>query len=310
MRLRRGVGRAHLLLATLALAGAGASSGLAQAPTEASVPVTFTVTAVGGGEAPALSKTDVQLFVENERRPVGRWASDADLHLAILIDDAVARGAAERWSELRQFILAQPAETRVAVGYLRNHVAVMAQDFTTDHEAAAAALRAPRGVGGPSSPYRGVADLLSRWPRSGPRRSILLISPGADFFRGVHQGPALRDVDPLIQTAQTLNVNVWTIFYPGGGHRGRNFTHVSNGQDNLARLADETGGEFHTSGPGEPASLTPYLDEVAAHLGRQSLLTFAAVPGKSRRRVGVYVRAEAPDVEFLFPSAVDVPAAK
>jgi hypothetical protein len=308
MRTWRGVGRAHLLLGVLSLAGTASSR--AQTPAEAPRPVTFTVTAIGGEGGAALSKADLQLFVENERRPVVGWAVDDDLHLAILVDDAVAGGAADRWSELRQFILAQPATTRVAVGYLRNHVAVMAQDFTTDHEAAAAALRSPRGVGGASSPYRAALDLLSRWPKSGPRRSILLVSPGVDFFQGVHQGPDLRDVDPLVRAAQTLNVNAWTVFYPGGGHRGRNFTHVRNGQENLARLADATGGESFTGGPGEPASLQPYLDEIAARLGRQSLLGFAAAPGESGRHVSVDVRTEAPDVELLFPSAVHVPAAK
>lgn len=307
MRTRRGVGWAHLLLGALALAGAGPV--WAQAPSP-EAPVTFTVTAVSEESAAPLPMTAVQLLVENERRPVAAWTRDESLHLAILVDDAAARGAADRWGELRQFILAQPATTHVGVAYLRNHVAVMAQDFTTDHEAAAAALRAPRGVGGASSPFRGTTDLLSRWPRSAPRRSVLLISPGVDFFQGVHQGPALREIDPLVRAAQALNVNVWTIFYPGGGHRGRNYTHVRNGQENLSRLADATGGVSYTSGPAEPATLKPYLDDVAALLRSQSLLSFAAPPGTSGRHVAVDVRTEDPGVEILFPSAVHVPAAR
>jgi hypothetical protein len=66
----------------------------------------------------------------------------------------------------------------------------------------------------------------------------------------------------------------------------------------------------YTSGPGEPATLKPYLDDVAALLRSQSLLSFAAPPGTSGRHVAVDVRTEDPDVELLYPSAVHVPAAR
>ncbi len=75
------------------------------------------------------------------------------------------------------------------MAYLRNHAPNLVQDFTTDHEAAASALRAPRGAGGASNPYRAALELVERWPRDGQRRSILLLSPGVDFFQGIHQGP-------------------------------------------------------------------------------------------------------------------------
>lgn len=309
MRARRGIARAYPFLGALSLACAGSS--WAQAPTEAPRPVTFTVTTVSAESAPALSKADVQLFLGSERKPVDGWAEDDNLHLAILIDDSIARGAADNWNDLRQFIMALPAATRVAVGYLRFGVATLAQDFTTDHEAAGRALRAPMGAAGSSSsPYVATLDLLRRWPKAGPRRSILLISTGVDFFAGRHQGPILPDVDPLIRRAQVQNTNIWAVFYPGGGHRARNFTHVLNGQENLARLAEATGGLLFALGPGVPASLKPHFDEIAAHLSRQHLLTFMAVRGEKGRHVDVNVRTEVPDAELLAPSAVFLPAAK
>lgn len=309
MRLRRGIARAYPFLGALSLACAGSS--WAQAPTEASRPLTFTVTTVSGESAPALSKADVQLFLGNERKPVAGWAEDDNLHLAILIDDTIAVGAADNWNDLRQFIMAQPATTHVAVGYLRFGVATLARDFTTDHDAAASALRAPMGAAGSSSsPYVATMDLLRRWPNAGPRRSILLISTGVDFFAGRHQGPILPDVDPLIRRAQVQNTNIWAVFYPGGGHRGRKFTHVLNGQENLARLAEATGGELFALGPGVPASLKPHFDDIAARLGRQHLLTFMAVRGEKGRHVDVSVRTEVPDTELFAPSAVFLPAAK
>jgi hypothetical protein len=78
--------------------------------------------------------------------------------------------------------------------------AVIAQDFTTDHALAAKALRIPRGQFGiGSSPYLAVIDWLKRWPDTGSRRSLLLISrasirfaaPG-DHFIGCGHGSLER----------------------------------------------------------------------------------------------------------------------
>jgi hypothetical protein len=305
MRTPRGVVWAYPFLAALLLACA--SSSRAQTAPAASRPITFTVTSVDGEGAQPLSKADVQLFLAGERRPIESWSEGKELHLAILIDDAVASDVTRHFEDLRELIRAQPETTRVAVGYLRDNVTTLAQGFTTNHEAAANALRAPAGVGGRSSPYKATIHLLQRWPESGPRRSILLISPGVDFRRGERVGPVLPEVAPLIDLAQQLNTNIWTVFYPGGGHRGRNFTHVTNGQENLSHLAEATGAEFFASGPGAPVSLKGYLDEIAAHLGHQRLLTFTAGAVDSARHVEVDVRTERPGAQLLLPSAVYLP---
>jgi len=300
--MRRGIGWAFLLGSALCLARAPASS----AQTQAARLATFTVSAVDREGGTALSKGDVRLFVAGKERPVESLATSDALPLALLIDDSVAQGGADQWNELRQFIQAQPATTQIAVAYLRDNVATLARDFTTDRALAAAALRAPQGVGGRSSPYLATLDLLRRWPESGPRRSILLISPGVDFRRGERASIALPEVEPLVARAQALNTNVWAVFYPGGGHRGRNFTHVKNGQENLARLAEATGGELFVSGPGAPGSLRPYLDEVSAHLGSQQLPSFAPARGESGRHVVDDVRTQVQGVQLLAPSAVYV----
>src|SRR5271165_1011579 len=127
----------------------------AQSKTASSGAVTFTVTAVGKKEsAPPIGKDDVELFQSKERKQIGDWKKGDQLYLAILIDDSIDTGAGNQWDYLKEFILAQPPATYIAVGYLRNNSTQIAQDFTQNHELAAKALRLPIGIGGiGSSPY-------------------------------------------------------------------------------------------------------------------------------------------------------------
>jgi hypothetical protein len=284
----------------------------AQAMPAASGNVTFTVTAVGKKEsAPPIAKDDVQLFLGKERKQIGDWRKDDNLFLAILIDDSIDNGAASNWNDLKEFIMAQPPTVRIAVGYIRNNSTMLAQDFTPSHELAAKALRIPIGTSAiGSSPYLGTMDLLKRWPQTGPRRSILLISSGVDFFRGPGSGPMYPDVDPLVQRAQRQNTNIWTVYYPSAGHHGRSFYLTSNAQNNLGKLSDQTGAESYYLGGGVPVSLKPYFDEIGMHLSNQYLLTFAGSGGSKGKYQSVKVKTEVADVEFLTPSAVYLPPSK
>ncbi len=285
--------------------------GTAQAQTKAAASgtATFTVTAVGKKEGtPPISKDDVQFFTGKERKQIVDWKKDDNLFLAILIDDSIANAAAGQWSDLKEFIMAQPATTHIAVGYIRDNATQVAQDFTTDHELASKALRIPIGIPAiGSSPYLGTMDMLKRWPQTGPRRSILLISSGEDFFRGPGFGPFSPDLDSLIQRAERQNTNIWSIYYPSAGHHGRSFYYVSNGQNNLAKLSDDTGAEMFYLGFGAPVSLKPYFDEIAEHLSNQYLLTFASSGGPKGKYQIVKVKTELPEVEFLTPASVFLP---
>jgi hypothetical protein len=261
---------------------------------------TITVTAIGKKDAapPAISKDDVQLTVGKERKQIAAWEKGDSLGLAILIDDSLDTGAASQWSDLKDFIMAQGPNTAVAVAYFSNSTATIAQDFTTDHAMAAKALRIPRGaIGGGSSPYLAVIDWLKRWPTNGSRRSLLLISSGIDYFRG-NWGPYYPDVDTAISSAQKQNINLWSIYYPGIGHRSRSFALANMGQNNLSKMTDEAGGETYYLGYGAPVSFKPYLDEIHMHLNNQYLLTFAGDGGTKGRLVRVQFKTELPDVEF------------
>jgi hypothetical protein len=309
MKTERDFAKVGALVGAMLLAGAGTIMAQTPAPAETPHPVTFTVTSVGGQSTP-VSKADVKLLLRNNATPVDGWAQDDNLFLAILIDDSIDRGAASNWNDLRAFIMEQPATTQIAVGYLSNNGTRLAQDFTANHQLAADALRVPMGLRGPSSPYLATLDLLRRWPNTGPRRSIILISSGFDYFRGASSGPTFPDVVPLIQLAQTQNTNIWAVYFPSATRRGRSFNYAWTGQNNLSRVADETGGELFALGTGMPVSLKPHFDQIFTHLRNQYLLTFGAVRERRGRHVRVDVRTEVPDAEFFTPAAVFVPAAK
>jgi hypothetical protein len=285
-------------------------SGYAQTKAPAPGVVTFTVTAVGKKqEAPPISKDDVQLFQGKERKQIADWKKGDALFLAILIDSSIDTGAGGQWDYLKEFINAQPGNTIIALGYMQNNTIQVAQDFTQNKELVTRALRLPMGISQlGSSPYLSLIDMLKRWPDgSGPRRSIIVISSGIDWFRGPSSGPIYPDVDPLIQRAQRQNTNIWSIYYPSSSHRGHSFFLLNNAQNNMDKVSEETGAESYFLGLGAPVSIKPYLDEISTHLNNQYLLTFAGSGGNRGKFQSVRVRTELPDVEFLTPSAVFLP---
>jgi hypothetical protein len=274
--------------------------------------VSMTVTAVGKKDtsAPIVTKDDVQLYLNKERTQIVDWKHGEKLYLAVLIDDSLDSGIANQWNDLKAFLTSQPDTTYVSVAYAQNGTAMLAQDFTNNHELAAKALRLPLGNGGAfSSPYLALLDLMKRWPTSEDRHSILLFSSGIDYFRGDFWTKP-PDLDSTISRAQKQNINVWTIYAPDAGHRGRGFFIANRAQSYLSELSDETGAESFYLGTAAPVTLKPYFDELSTHLSNQYLLTFKASGGAKGRFERVRVATELPYVEFLAASEAFLPAVK
>src|SRR5438105_15774043 len=80
--------------------------------------VTMTVTALGKKDAPppAISKEDVQLFVNKERTQIANWRRGEKLYLAVLIDDSLDTEVASQWNDLKEFFNAQPRSEERRVG--------------------------------------------------------------------------------------------------------------------------------------------------------------------------------------------------
>lgn len=304
MRYRRPLTRSGLLLGTFLLV-----IGLGRAKTDspAAGNATFTVTASGKKDTAPLpvSKDDVQLFQGKERKQIANWEKGGELFLVILIDDAISTDFGTVMGEVKNLIVSQPPATQIAVGYIRDNVTMLAQDFTDNHELAAKAIRLPLGTGAiGSSPYLGTMDLLKRWPQTGPRRSIVLISSGIDFFRGREAQIFNPDLDGVIERAQRQNTNIWGVYYPSSGHRfGGSSLLLNYAQTNMGKLAEDTGGESYYLFYQEPVTLKPYFDEISLHLNNQYLLTFAASGGPKGKFVSVRLKTELPNVDLMTHSS-------
>ncbi len=283
----------------------------------ATVPVTMTVTASVPSDKrmPDLGQQDIAVTQGKQRLTVTDWVpaqgDRAGLELFILIDDSSNPALGMHLEDLKTFINAQPSTTLVGVGYMRNATVQIAQNFTTDHAAAANSLRLPLGsTGAYGSPYLSVIDLMKRWPATENRREVLMITDGIDRARrgmgrhGLYTNP---DVDSANQVAMRTGTMIHTIYAPGAGRLGRNYWEATNGQMGIAKLSDATGGESFFLGLQQPVSFAPYLDQLQKTLDNQYLLSFYAQPGKKTQLQNVSINTEVAGVDLSSADAVLVP---
>ncbi|MFZ1930763.1 MAG: hypothetical protein WAU50_16605 [Candidatus Sulfotelmatobacter sp.] len=288
--------------------------------TKSTVPVTITVTAnvVNNKRMPEISQQDVVVTQGKERLKVRGWVPAqgqyAGLELFIVIDEASDPSLGMHLDDLKTFINAQPSTTLVGVGYMRNATVQIVQDLTTDHAAAAKALRLPLGSGGAyASPYLSVIDLMKRWPSTDRRREILMVTDGIDRARRTLPWRGLRinpDVDSASNVAMRTGTIIHTIYAPGVGRYRRNYWEATSGQMGIAKLSDVSGGESFFLGLETPVSFTPYLDQLQKILDNQYLLTVSAQPGKKTQLHNVTIDTEVAGVELASADAVWVPTAK
>lgn len=286
-------------------------------PSETAVATKMTVTANFDDRklAPQIAKENVFVNKGKERLPVADWVAargdHAGLELFILIDDASESSVGIQFGDLRDFIRAQPATTSIGVGYARNGVVEIRQNFTTDRELASQALRLPLGYPGAyGSVYLSVTDLMKRWPDTPNRREVLMITDGIDRAHRSRNALLNPDIDTAAAVAQRTGTMIHSIYYPGTRHFHRHFWYVTSGQNGLAKLSELTGGEAFFIGWPAPVSFSPYLNQLQKILDNQYLLTFHATPGKKSGLQYVNVSTNVAGVDLGNPNAVWVPAAK
>jgi hypothetical protein len=257
----------------------------------------------------------------------------AGLQLFILIDDTCDTSIGNNLNDIRAFINAQPASTVIAVGYMANATVQIAQNFTADKALAAKAIRLPRGSSSTmDSPYLSLISAVSGWPEQKVRREILMVSDGIDRLRGDTSSltpipsrggsfPTTRsvsnsmstispDADRASNTSQRYGVIVHSIYSPGVGRMGRNMWEAQLGQGGVAKIADETGGEFFALGTQNPVSFKPYLDRLQIIFDNQYFLVFQAAPKSKAGLQRVKISTTIDNADIASADNVWVPASK
>jgi hypothetical protein len=258
---------------------------------------------------------------------------NAALQLFILIDDTCDPGIGNNLSELRDFINAQPASTLVGIAYMSNATIQITQNFTADHALAAKAVRLPRGnLSAMDSPYLSLLSLVKGWPQQKVRREVLMISDGIDRLRGDRSSPSQSpartpaggipsrgfstmptispDADTASRNSQRYGVIVHSIYATGAGRLGRNAWEAQLGQSGVAKIADETGGEYFALGTQNAVSFKPYLERLQKIFDNQYYLVFQAVPGKKDGLQRVSVSTEVSNADLAAADNVWIPAGK
>jgi len=303
-------------LAALAVGLCGVSLLAAQqSPADSGIPVHLVVTVEPhhGSEAPTVKREDVMVYEGKDRDPVTEWVpaqgDRAPLELFVLLDDGSNASIGLQLDEIRKFMNAQPASTKIGVAYMQNGIAKIAQNLTDDHALAGKALRLPVGIRGTNgSPYFTLSDLAKRWPASNARREILVISDGIDLYYGTGD---LDDpyLSAAIDDLQRANIEVSAIYSPGVGHFGHSYWQTYWGQLYLAQVPDKTGGEAYDIGfTGPPVTFAPYLDDLTQRLTHQYFLTFQAKPQKKAGWQKIKLRTEVSGVDLVSADKVYVPA--
>jgi hypothetical protein len=260
---------------------------------------------------------------------------NAALQLFILIDDTCDTSIGNNLTDLRDFIKAQPATTVIGVAYMSNATIQITQNFTPDHDLAANAVRLPRGnLSTMDSPYLSLMSLVKAWPQAKVRREVLMITDGIDRLRSDRSsfsqtpsrypgaptptamtGPSTMstispDADNASRNSQRYGVIVHSIYAVGAGRLGRNAWEAQLGQSGVAKIADETGGEYFALGTQNAVSFKPYLDRLQKIFNSQYYLVFQAVPKKKEGLQRVDISTEVANADIAAADNVWVPAAK
>jgi hypothetical protein len=285
-----------------------------QSGTAGTVPVAAVVSveAKHGKETPTIYKEDVRVFHDHDRLKVQDWVAckgdQAGLELFLVIDDATDATVGLQFDDLKKFINGQPETTALALGYLRNGSVETLQPLTKDHSLVAKKLRLPLGTAAASaSPYTAIAELIDHWPAGSNRREILLVTSGIDDLQ---PGTIDSYLDEAIEKAQRAGVQVHAIYAARAGHFGHTLWRVFQGQNNLSRITDETGGEFYSQALETPIAFAPYLDQFAARLQNQFILTFLAKAGKKAGFQHFRLETEVPNADLVTADQIYVPQSR
>ena len=276
---------------------------------EGMVPTQALVTVEAKSQPPA-GASEVNVEVDGHKTALKAWTpvGPGQAQIAVLIDDGLRQSIGANLDTLRSFVNRLPTNVEVLIGYMQNGRVLQSQPFTTDHAAAANAIRIPQGVPGESaSPYFCLSDFVKNWPGeagdtrapgtiqrgapvqgTGKARFVLMISNGVDPYNG--STSLMNQNSPYVQAAATdaqrAGVAVYSIYYSDAGMRGPSAS--VSGQDYLGQVAEATGGRLYYEGFGNPVNLDPFLKQFMSAVRRSYVATFDA-PMRGRELVRLKV---------------------
>ncbi len=256
---------------------------------------------------PVLQQKDVTVLLKNRPAEITSWepGSEGQLQLVLLFDNSLPGYVSLQFSSIRKFIDGLPPSAEVAVAYMTNGRADMAQTLTSNHAMASKALRLPNSMPGVSaSPYFCLSDLAKHWPsQARARRVVLMITNGEDPY---YRSRDLQDpyVAAAITDAQRAGLLVYSIYFRVTGGQGGSLGRLF-GQSYLQRVSDQTGGQTFLGAMITPVSFDPYLAQFKIILDNQYMATIAA---QGSGLQPVKVKSNLPGVRLSAPSAVLVGA--
>jgi hypothetical protein len=305
----------YLLTAAVGLACVTAAPGVsATLPDTAGVPrMVVTVLPGADGVRPEnLATGELSVTLAKTPAPVvhlERLSGDlADMQLFLFLDDSTrSTSLGTHLGELKSFLNSLPPTTQVGIGYMRNGSFAIAQDFTADHQHAAASLRLPMAIpGGNGSPYFALTDLVKHWPskQATTRRAVLMLTDGVDPYWGasVAEDPY---IDTAVHTALKQGVMVYSIYLRGSGLYGRNSWVTNMAQSRLIQVGEETGGNAYFEAFRDPVDIAPFLSDLRERLDHQYEVILGE-PG-SKGYLPAKLHTESRGLKVTGPTLVYVP---
>jgi hypothetical protein len=226
-----------------------------------------------------------------------------DRELFVVIDDAANPNDdfSSRLQELRHFVTEQPDHVSIGVAYIQNGALQVVENPTTDHQLAAAALRAPAGTE-PANPYCAVSDLVQRWERKSMSREMVLV--GTQIDESSREGRSCMNAETAIQDAERAGVIVYALYSPSPN----NVAQLDATSVDLGQVAYQTGGEAYLIGHSPAQTVEPFLADIAEHLANRYLVKFRLTSNTENGFQAVTFTAGSADQELMAPDKAWIPA--